>query len=618
MEAPLEDRRDAPALAANAADGPRFQIGISRGLLIGFGGLVLLAVVAVLALGLWSARQNTFDLLQDKSEATIALLLARIEQYLKPAEDQLRHLGNRLESGEIDGSNDDEVGRSLSGALAATPQIHGVVLIRSDKRIVFARRRPDGVTLSVNDVSDNPVSMSILEAGRAASGLSWGEVIYPSAEDRTLVNVRYPVHREGRYLGILGAGVRVYTLSALLEDAAKTLGGSAFVLYGRDFVLAHPKLIDDAFALDAANPLPTVAQLGDPIVVAARRRPDPADTVSDLEARTGIRIVESEGERVALLSRTVRRYGDQPWLVGVHFPAAALTDELARLRWAVVAGGIVLLLSLVAAWLLSRTLGAPFSRLAAAAEQVRDLALDRVHPLPGSLFREVTAADRAFNAMVVGLRWFETYVPRTLVHRLVKQGEGDASRSVSREATVMFTDIAGFTRQSEAMSAAETAGFLNDHFAMLASCVEAEGGTIDKFIGDAVMAFWGAPQAVPDHAARACRAALAMRTALAADNARRRAEGAAPVRVRIGLHTGPAIVGNIGAPGRINYTIVGDTVNAANRLEQLAKELAPDETDAAIVLSGVTAAAAGDAICPTDAGTRRLRGREQEIALYRL
>ena len=618
MNVTSEDQRDGPAATGKEAGGARFQIRISRGLLIGLGGLVLLAVVAVLAVGLWSARQNTFDLLHDKSEATVALLLARIEQYLKPAEDQLLHLGRQLETGEIDGWDEDEVGHFLSGALAATPQVRSVVLIRTDARMVFALRRPDGVTLRVLDVSEMPMFMSALDAGRNATALAWGEVVYPPTANLSLLNVRYPVHRAGRYLGGLAATVRADTLSALLEDTAKTLGGSAFVLYGGDFVLAHPQLIDGAFELDAANPLPTVAQLGDPIVAAARHGSGTAEVVSDFEARTGIRIIETEGEQVALLSRTVHRYGDQPWLVGVHFPAAALTDELARLRWAAIAGGIVLLLSLAAAYFLARTLSAPFSRLAVAAEQVRELALGRVRPLPGSFFKEVTVAYQAFNVMVVGLRWFETYVPRNLVHRLVKQGESATAGSVSREATVMFTDIADFTRQSEAMSAPETARFLNDHFAILARCVEAEGGTIDKFIGDAVMAFWGAPEAVPDHAARACRAALAMRAAVAADNARRRDEGAAPVRVRVGLHTGLVIVGNIGAPGRINYTIVGDTVNTANRLEQLAKEVAPDETDVAILLSGATAGAAGDAIHPIDAGTRPIRGREHEVALYRL
>jgi class 3 adenylate cyclase len=600
------------------AAGARFQIQISRGLLIGFGGLVFLAVVAVLAVGLWSARQNTFDLLRDKSETTVALVLARIEQYLVPAEDQLIHLGRQLENGSIDAWDDEAVGRYLSGALAATPQVRSVVLIRADERMVFALRQPDGVVLRVLDVSQMPVIMSALDTGRTAAGFSWGEIVYPETANLTLLNARYAVHREGRYLGTLAATVRADTLSTLLEETAEALGGSAFVIYDYDFVLAHPRLIDGTYALDAENPLPSVADVDDALMTEAWRGQDPAESASDLEASTGIRIIDIAGEESALLSRGMSRYGEAPWLVGVYFPAADLTDELARLRWAAIAGGIVLLVALVAAYFMARTLSRPFSRLAVAAEQVRDLSLERVQHLPGSLFREVTTADHAFNAMVGGLRWFETYVPRNLVHRLVRQGGDAATSSVTREATVMFTDIVGFTRHAETMTAPETARFLNDHFATLSACVEAEGGTIDKFIGDAVMAFWGAPEEMPDHAARACRAALAMRAAVEADNARRRGQGADPIRVRVGLHTGSVIVGNIGAPGRINYTIVGDTVNTANRLEQLGKEIVEGEPAVAIVISGDTARAAGDAVQPIAAGTQQIRGREEEVEVYRL
>ena len=611
MATTTEERSRAPGAS-------RFQIRLSRGLLIGFGGLVLLAVLTVLAVGLWSARQNTFDLLRDKSEATLTLLLARIERYLEPAEHMLRHLGRRIETGEIDESNDAEIARSLSGALAATPQIHGLVLIRADARIVYAARHPDGVALHFVDARRRPVSLAMLDSARAAAGLHWGRVSHLPDEGVTLLNARYPLRREGRYLGVLAAGVRVDTLSTLLEDAARTLGGSAFVLYGRDFVLAHPRLIGGGVALDADSPLPSIARLGDPVVAAARREALATDPGSPLAARTGIRIVEVDGARVALLSRFLDRYGDEPWLVTVRAPAAALTHELVRLRWAAGAGVVVLLLALAASWALARMLSAPFTRLADAAERVRGLALDRVRPLPGSPFKEVASAFRAFDAMVVGLRWFETYVPRDLVRRLVARGAGAAAESIGRQATVMFTDVVGFTRQSEEMTAPETARFLNGHFAVLAGCVNAEGGTIDKFIGDSLMAFWGAPEPAPDHAARACRAALAIRAALAADNARRRAAGAAAVRVRIGLHTGPVIVGNIGAPGRINYTVVGDTVNTANRIEGLAGKAAPDEPDAAIALSAATARAAAGAVAAVAAGTRPIRGRAGDVALYRL
>src|SRR5690606_6513392 len=190
-----------------------------------------------------------------------------------------------------------------------------------------------------------------------------------------------------------------------------------------------------------------------------------------------------------------------------------------------------------------------------------------------SPFRETDEARVAFNSMLRGLRWFETYIPRRLVERLIEQGGEEALPSEYRDVTVLFTDIVGFTSIGERLSAQKLSAFLNRHFTVLAEHIEREGGTIDKYIGDSIMAFWNAPDPQPDHADRAVRAALAIARALHEDNERRARKGLRPVRLRIGLHTGPAVAGNIGAPGRVNYTLVGDTVNTAQRLESLGKEM---------------------------------------------
>jgi len=220
--------------------------------------------------------------------------------------------------------------------------------------------------------------------------------------------------------------------------------------------------------------------------------------------------------------------------------------------------------------------------------------------------------------MRVGFGWCGIYEPKTLVKRLMGRGEAHDLASVERKVTVLFTDIAGFTGLSETMPAAEIADFLNNHFTLVAKCVEAEGGTVDKYIGDSVMAFWGAPEPQHDHAERACRAALAVSVALKSDNEARSQEGKPPVHMRIGVHTGDVIVGNIGAPGRINYTIVGDTVNTANRLEQLCKEVCAGSPEASILVSGATAAALGPGFAPASVGEHRLRGRHETVEVYRL
>jgi class 3 adenylate cyclase len=159
---------------------------------------------------------------------------------------------------------------------------------------------------------------------------------------------------------------------------------------------------------------------------------------------------------------------------------------------------------------------------------------------------------------------------------------------------------------------------LNGHFSLLAECIEAEDGTLDKFIGDSVMAFWATPFNTREQVACACRAALAIRDAVSRDNRARGERGEEPIRVRIGIHTGRAIVGNIGAPGRINYTVVGDTVNLAQRLEELGKTTWSAGEDAIILVSGDVADALGDEFELTARGSQEIRGREGGLRVFRL
>jgi len=271
-----------------------------------------------------------------------------------------------------------------------------------------------------------------------------------------------------------------------------------------------------------------------------------------------------------------------------------------------------LVLAILAAVLLGRRIARPVIQLSAAASHIGKLEISETAELPGSLFRELNDQARAFNEMLRGLRWFEIYLPKKLVGRLISD-DAAMPASVEREVTVMFTDIVGFTGLSEGSPAPEIAEFLNRHFALLAACIEDEDGTVDKFIGDSIMAFWGAPDQLPDHAERASRA-----VAVDAENENRRAAGEPPVRVRIGLHSGPVTVGNIGAPGRINYTIIGDTVNIAQRLEQLGKEVEIGESAVVVLVSAATAERLGPEITCSALGGFQLRGRNATIDVFRL
>jgi adenylate cyclase len=187
----------------------------------------------------------------------------------------------------------------------------------------------------------------------------------------------------------------------------------------------------------------------------------------------------------------------------------------------------------------------------------------------------------------------------------------------------MFTDIVEFTPQAEDLPEQETADLLNHHFALLGACIDKTGGVIDKYIGDSVMAVWGGLSHTEDHAAGAIQAALAIARVIREDNTMRRAAGKTPIRVRIGMHSGPVIVGNIGAPSRVNFTVVGDTVNVAQRFEQLGKEFMKPEDEIVILASGGTMKAVKDETAidlPTVPTPQMwsIKGHEEHVEVYRL
>jgi class 3 adenylate cyclase len=197
--------------------------------------------------------------------------------------------------------------------------------------------------------------------------------------------------------------------------------------------------------------------------------------------------------------------------------------------------------------------------------------------------------------------------------KLVKIGDNERLPGSLVEVTVMFTDIVGFTAMSEDMSAPQLEQFLNHHFSLLNGCVEHTQGTVDKYIGDSLMAFWGAPDRQDDHALRACRTAAEIARTLEADNDAREALGRERVKLRIGIHSGPVVAGDIGGEARVNYTVVGDTVNIAERLEELAREIESDGPDVVAVISRQTASRTTGALRADSLGRHVLHGRRGTI-----
>ena len=203
----------------------------------------------------------------------------------------------------------------------------------------------------------------------------------------------------------------------------------------------------------------------------------------------------------------------------------------------------------------------------------------------------------------------QRYHSPAVVSRILHAKGAGEDRFVTqeREVTVMFTDIVGFTRLCEHMEPAAIGDLLNDYFGNMADIIFEHEGTLDKFIGDAILAVFGAPFDQPDHAARCVAAALEMRAALARMNA---ARGGTPVSVRIALNTGRALTGDMGSPRRKEFTTLGDVVNTASRLQHSVAK--PDQ----IVLTDATRQRLGSRFRLNPLGSFPIRGRESAVDVF--
>ena len=205
---------------------------------------------------------------------------------------------------------------------------------------------------------------------------------------------------------------------------------------------------------------------------------------------------------------------------------------------------------------------------------------------------------------------FGTYVPPELVNEMVREPERYSMQAASRELTVMFCDMRGFTAMSERMEPVQLQALLNEIFTRLTQVIRQQRGTIDKYMGDCVMAFWGAPVATPEHATLAVRAALGMAHSVHALNAEHRARGLPEIGIGIGLNTGPMCVGDMGSDIRRSYTVIGDAVNLGSRLEGLSKVYGVDS-----VVSESARRAAPD-FAWQELDRVRVKGKEQAVAIY--
>jgi adenylate cyclase len=412
----------------------------------------------------------------------------------------------------------------------------------------------------------------------------------------------------GKFAGVIDAVIELDRLSQFLSRLAIGKSGGAVILDAGGRVLASS--IGPSYLASDMRPIAAVVP-EQAVALAAIGRAIADGKASPASATAQAVTVEADelgGEWFV----TVTPLAFGQWSVATAIPASDFLGPFQRNRQRLLIALVLFTMAAVGAAALTAEAAVvrPLGRIAGDLAHVQAFRPERIRRRPSPI-AELDELSDALVRMGAGLASFRKYLPAELVRTLVARGIEARPGGEQQVLSVLFTDLAGFTGLSERLGGA-VVPILTDYLSRASAAIHAEGGTIDKFIGDAVMAFWGAPLPDSDHAVNACRAALRLRDGTSALRAAA-PEEARGLSIRIGLNTGPMLVGNIGSEERLSYTVIGDAVNLASRLEGLNKLYGTE-----IIIGEATRSAAGHRIVARELDQVAVYGRSGSTRVYEL
>jgi adenylate cyclase len=275
-------------------------------------------------------------------------------------------------------------------------------------------------------------------------------------------------------------------------------------------------------------------------------------------------------------------------------------------------GLIAIALQILVIYFLSSVISSPLEKLALKVGKIQEFSSPNLPPLESPI-REVAILSKAIDTLDTAIKSFAAFVPVSLVRQLIESDQKLELGGHSRFLTIFFSDLEAFSTLSEELPAQDLLLRVSAYLEIVTKIVNEEAGTIDKFIGDGVMAFWGAPALLEDHAWHACVAALRVQHGMKMLNDRWKEQELKPLNIRIGIHSDAVLVGNLGSKERMGYTVIGDGVNVASRLEGINKEFGTR-----ICISNSVFKEAGERLCVRPIDDVTVKGRRGKIPIYEL
>lgn len=304
---------------------------------------------------------------------------------------------------------------------------------------------------------------------------------------------------------------------------------------------------------------------------------------------------------------------EEKWTIAIVAPASDFLGDIIRTsQKTVVISVVILLISWMFIVFFSKRISSPIVKLSYEADKIKNLDFEGEVDIHSHI-KEINLLSNSLSGMKSGLRSFSSYVPKEIVRQLIVLGRPIRLGGEKKEVTLFFSDIVHFTEIAESLPIEKLLPYLDAYFDALSRVVLKLEGTIDKYMGDNIMAFWGAPQDVVEPEKHACRAALLCQYEGVKLNKKSREQGLPEMLTRIGIHRGAVIVGNIGTLERMNYTVIGDAVNLASRLEGINKIY-----NTQIIISEAVQQKVRDSFLTRFLDIVAVKGKHEQVKIYEL
>ncbi|MBN1525250.1 MAG: adenylate/guanylate cyclase domain-containing protein [Spirochaetales bacterium] len=405
----------------------------------------------------------------------------------------------------------------------------------------------------------------------------WTDVYPFDSTKKPGLNTAISLSLDGRTYAVISVAFELEDISLYLQDQTIGKTGSAFIINTKAELIASQKP-EQLFAIQEKNEkgeltnlrLITIDNVDDNFLKIIKNAMNKNKiALNTIKAPLPLRFYDERDGRNYFI--TFMPAGRLDWVLATIIPDSDYLAEIDRnmLYLMGIVGALFIIVSFIIIRVARMIIVKPLLRITDQLVHVETFHLDKMVPVP-SRIKEIDDLSASMNQMTQGLLSFQKYLPTELVQELFSAGIAAELGGEERELSIFFSDLVSFTKIFE-KEGNRLIPQLAEYLGSMSDVILKTEGAIDKYIGDAVMAFWGAPRENPNHALSACTAAINYQKALGKLNARWETEGKPQFAARIGLNTGKVFVGNVGSEKRLNYTVLGDPVNLASRLESLNK-----------------------------------------------